>query len=86
MTVEAVLFDWGGTLSEHVPVDLLDMWRAAARVLAPDDPEPVAAALLAAEQEWWLSCVAAGDRSGTTEQLVRSWSESSRARTVLRGT
>ena len=70
--IEAVLFDWGGTLSVHSDVDLLDMWRAAARVLAPDDPEPVAAALLAAEDRWWRESVAAGDRSGTTEQLVRS--------------
>jgi putative hydrolase of the HAD superfamily len=70
--VEAVLFDWGGTLSVHAEVDLLDMWRAAARVLAPADPEPVAAALLAAEDRWWRESVAAGDRSGTTEQLVRS--------------
>ena len=70
--VEAVLFDWGGTLSVHATVDLLDMWRAAAQVLAPDDPEPVAAALLAAELEWWRASVDAGDRSGTTEQLVRS--------------
>lgn len=70
--IEAVLFDWGGTLSVHADVDLLDMWRAAARVLAPDDPEPVAAALLAAEDRWWRESVAAGDRSGTTEQLVRS--------------
>lgn len=67
-----MLFDWGGTLSEHVAVDLLDTWRAAARVLAPDDPEPVAVALLEAEAEWWRACVAAGDRSGTTEELVRS--------------
>ncbi len=72
LTVEAVLFDWGGTLSQHVPVDLLDMWRAAARVLAPEDPEPVAQALLEAETHWWQTSVAAGDRSGTTEQLVRS--------------
>jgi amidase len=72
VSVEAVLFDWGGTLSVHVDVDLLDMWRAAARHLAPDDPEPVAAALLAAEQRWWQESVAVGDRSGTTEQLVRS--------------
>ena len=70
--VDAVLFDWGGTLSVHSPVDLLDMWRAAARVLAPQDPEPVAAALLAAEDHWWQESVAAGDRSGTTEELVRS--------------
>lgn len=70
--VEAVLFDWGGTLSVHSTVDLLDMWRAAARVLAPDDPEPVAAALLAAEDHWWREAVRDGDRSGTTEELVRS--------------
>ena len=71
-SLRAVLFDWGGTLSQASDVDLLEMWRAAARVLAPDDPEPVAAALLEAELAWWRSCVAAGDRSGTTEQLVRS--------------
>ena len=72
MTVRAVLFDWGGTLSVHAPVDLLEMWRAAARVLAPDDPEPVAAALLAAEDRWWRESTEHGDRSGTTEELVRS--------------
>lgn len=70
--VEAVLFDWGGTLSTHVDVDLLDMWRAAAQVLAPDGPEPVAAALLAAELRWWRRSTEHGDRSGTTAELVRS--------------
>lgn len=70
--LEAVLFDWGGTLSTYRPVDLLEMWRAAARVLAPQDPEPVAAALLEAEHAWWAACTADGDRSGTTEQIVRS--------------
>jgi putative hydrolase of the HAD superfamily len=70
--IEAVLFDWGGTLSLHQPVDLLDMWRAAAEVLAPDDPDPVAQQLLDAELHWWDVHVAAGDRSGTTEELIRS--------------
>lgn len=55
-----------------MPVDLLAMWRAAARVLAPGDPEPVAAALLEAEGQWWRDRVGEGDRSGTTEELVRS--------------
>lgn len=72
MSVEAVLFDWGGTLSVQGDVDLLDMWLAAARVLAPEEPEPLAAALLEAETRWWRESVAIGDRSGTTEQLVRS--------------
>ena len=72
MTVRAVLFDWGGTLSVHRQVDLLQMWRAAAQVLAPHDPEPVASALLAAEEAWWRDSTEHGDRSGTTEELVRS--------------
>lgn len=70
--IEAVLFDWGGTLSVYTPVDLLAMWRAAAVVLSPDDPDPVAARLLAAEDHWWQVHVVAGDRSGTTEELIRS--------------
>ncbi len=72
--IDAVLFDWGGTLSTYVEVDLLDMWRAAARVLAPGDSEPVAAALLEAELHWWHSRVRDGNGtgSGTTEDLVRS--------------
>lgn len=70
--IEAVLFDWGGTLSVYTPVDLLEMWRQAALVLAPDDPEPVAQRLLDAENHWWQVHVAAGDRSGTTEELIRS--------------
>ncbi len=73
--VRAVLFDWGGTLSTYRPVDLLEMWRAAARVLSPGDPEPVAGALLAAEERWWQASTADGDRSGTTEELVRSVAE-----------
>ena len=72
MTVDAVLFDWGGTLSVYRGVDLLEMWREAAKVLAPDDPEPVAALLLAAEDHWWQVHVRDGDRSGTTRDLLRS--------------
>ena len=72
--IEAVLFDWGGTLSVHGDHDLLEMWRAAAEVLQPDDPEPLAGRLLEAELAWWHDRVVAGDgsRSGTTEELVRS--------------
>jgi putative hydrolase of the HAD superfamily len=71
-SVEAVLFDWGGTLSVYVDVDLLTMWHAAALVLAPDDPAPVARRLLDAELHAWETHVAAGDQSFTTEELLRS--------------
>jgi phosphoglycolate phosphatase-like HAD superfamily hydrolase len=74
LTVEAVLFDWGGTLSTYADVDLLSMWRAAAEVLAPEDPGPLAERLLAAETAWWVDRVGTGDGtgSGTTEDLIRS--------------
>lgn len=74
MTVEAVLFDWGGTLSTHGDWDLLGMWRAAAEVLAPEDPGPLAQRLLDAEHAWWHQRVRDGDGtgSGTTEDIVRS--------------
>lgn len=51
--VEAVLFDWGGTLTTFHNVDMIDAWRVAAEVLAPDRVDEVAAALLAAEREVW---------------------------------
>jgi putative hydrolase of the HAD superfamily len=70
MTLAAVLFDWGGTLTPIHTIDLPDMWRAAARQLAPDRIDEVASALAAAEAEWWIDAVA-GRRSGTTADLLR---------------
>lgn len=72
--IRAVLFDWGGTLSTSNNDDLLGMWRHAALVLAPHDPEPLAQRLLDAEHAWWDERVGAGDGtgSGTTEDIVRS--------------
>lgn len=72
--IQAVLFDWGGTLSTHGDWDLLGMWRAAADVLAPEDPEPVAQQLFEAELSWWFARVRDGDGtgSGTTEDIIRS--------------
>ena len=74
MTVEAVLFDWGGTLSTSNDFDLLGMWRAAALALSPDDPDPLAQQLLDAEHAWWDERVGTGDGtgSGTTEEIIRS--------------
>jgi putative hydrolase of the HAD superfamily len=69
-----VLFDWGGTLSTWQDEDLLAMWRAAAEVLDPSDPEPLAQRLLDAEHRWWQERVGDGDGtgSGTTQDIVRS--------------
>jgi putative hydrolase of the HAD superfamily len=70
MTLAAVLFDWGGTLTPIHTIDLPDMWRAAAEQLAPDRVDEVAAALATAEAEWWDEAVA-GRRSGTTADLLK---------------
>jgi putative hydrolase of the HAD superfamily len=67
--LDAVIFDWGGTLTPFHDVDLLDLWRVAARVLAPGREEEVAAALAAAEREWWTRAVTE-NRSGTTAEVV----------------
>lgn len=48
--LEAVIFDWGGTLSVFAEVDLVDMWRLAARRLAPDREDEVCARLFEVEE------------------------------------
>jgi putative hydrolase of the HAD superfamily len=68
VTVSAVIFDWGGTLTPFHSVDLADLWRAAAEVLAPERVDEVARALVDAEAAWWRQAVASG-RSGTTANV-----------------
>ena len=41
--ISAVIFDWGGTLSEYVDIEMQDMWRLAARHLAPDREDELTA-------------------------------------------
>jgi putative hydrolase of the HAD superfamily len=49
----AVIFDWGGTLSEYANLDIVDMWRLAAHHLAPEREEELLARLVAAEDASW---------------------------------
>ena len=72
--IEAVLFDWGGTLTTFHSVDLIDAWQVAAEVLAPDRVEEVAAALLEAEREVW-DRTRTTLRSATTHDVLRAASE-----------
>jgi putative hydrolase of the HAD superfamily len=51
--VDAVIFDWGGTLSVWADIDIDDMWRLAARHLAPDREEEMISALVAVEDRSW---------------------------------
>ena len=72
--INAVLFDWGGTLTTFHNVDLIDAWEVAAEVLAPDRVDEVAAALLSAEREVWAR-TATTMRSATTAEVLRAASE-----------
>lgn len=42
--LEAVIFDWGGTLAEYATIELEDMWRLAARHLAIEHANGVSGA------------------------------------------
>lgn len=66
-----MLFDWGGTLTWFHSIDMIDGWRAAAQVLAPDRAEEVAAALLAAEDDVWARTTSTL-RSATTAEVLRN--------------
>jgi putative hydrolase of the HAD superfamily len=71
--LQAVIFDWGGTLSDFIAVEMEDMWRAAARHLAPDREDEVTALLVAVEQRSWDRI--AVDQTSTT--LARLLAEAS---------
>lgn len=71
MTVDAVVFDWGGTLAEYAGIEMIDMWRMAARHLAPDREEEVLARLVAVEEASWAR-IAVDQRSTTLSSLLAS--------------
>jgi putative hydrolase of the HAD superfamily len=52
-TIAAVVFDWGGTLSVWADVDMEDMWRLAARHLAPDREDELVGTLVRVEAKSW---------------------------------
>jgi putative hydrolase of the HAD superfamily len=72
--ITAVLFDWGGTLTRFHNVDMIDAWRVAAQVLAPERVEEVAEALLDAEREVWQRTTTTL-RSATTQEVLCAASE-----------
>ncbi len=69
MTVEAVVFDWGGTLSLFVQSELVDAWRLAARHLAPEREDELTERLVAVEAAFWAT-TASHQRSATLGDLL----------------
>jgi len=51
--LEAVIFDWGGTLSRWVTVDLVAVWRLAARHIDPVREQELVERLVQVEKDCW---------------------------------
>lgn len=69
MTIEAVIFDWGGTLSEFVDAELVDAWRLAAHHIDPAREEEITARLVQVEAEFWAT-TSSHQRSATLGELL----------------
>lgn len=67
--LDAVIFDWGGTLSEFVSLELLDVWRAAAHHLDPAREDEITDALSMVEERFWARTTST-QQSGTLADLL----------------
>src|SRR3954462_5894837 len=77
MPLEAVVFDWGGTLtagSTVVSLELVDVWQVTARHLDPEREDELTTALVQAEQHFWQKTTTTFE-SGTLADLLRAASE-----------
>jgi putative hydrolase of the HAD superfamily len=77
MTIEALVFDWGGTLSVYADIELIDMWHLAADHLARAtgrDPGELRDKLLAAELRYWKS-VSETQHTGTLGDILAAESQ-----------
>jgi len=70
--VKVVIFDWGGTLSEFVPIELVDVWSAAARRLAPERVEELVGELSAVEERFWSRTTAACESATLADLLAEA--------------
>jgi putative hydrolase of the HAD superfamily len=70
-SVEAVVFDWGGTLTPWHTIDLREQWRHYAEAYDADRADELSALILSAEDDAWR----AGrehQRSATLDEIFRS--------------
>jgi len=52
-SIDAVIFDWGGTLTPWKSIDFSEEWASVARLAAPERVDEVAGALLTAAEQVW---------------------------------
>jgi putative hydrolase of the HAD superfamily len=72
--IEAVCFDWGGTLSTFAEVDLEDMWTLAAQHFDPDRADEIRKHLLAVEDATFAR-TKTDCRSSTLRQILETASD-----------
>jgi putative hydrolase of the HAD superfamily len=72
VALDGVIFDWGGTLSVYAEVDLLDMWRLAARHLDPKREDELTERLVALETEMWTITAQVQRRSFRLRELLEA--------------
>ena len=70
MQVDAVIFDWGGTLTPWHTIDLQEQWAAYTRVYDPPRADELAHRLFEGETAAWARA-RDHQRSGTIEDLLR---------------
>ncbi len=71
--IDAVIFDWGGTLTTFASIEMEDMWRLAARHLAqhlPEDENALTARLMDVERAFWDRTAAEDARAGSLADLL----------------
>ncbi len=67
--LDAVVFDWGGTLAASTEVDLIDMWRHAASILDPGHEDELTDLLVKVEAATWRR-VAEDQTSFTLDRIL----------------
>ena len=67
--LDAVVFDWGGTLAVHGDVDMVDLWREAAAALDPERADELTDLLVRIEASTWRR-VADDQASFTLERIL----------------
>jgi FMN phosphatase YigB (HAD superfamily) len=69
MAVRAVIFDWGGTLTPHADIDLLELWLLVGRHIDPEQEALIAAQLLEVEERFWARTTTTQE-SGTLDDII----------------
>ena len=69
MDIAAVIFDWGGTLSEFVDAELVDAWRLAAHHIDPAREDEITDRLVQVEADFWAT-TSSHQRSATLADLL----------------